>query len=94
MRCGLLVILGCVSAAMAQDEGAIMAWGWNEFGQCDVPVLQADFVAVAGAGVTAWASDLTGKSLLAGTMNSASATSPCPTRTSRPWLGAAITAWA
>ncbi|MEE8573186.1 MAG: hypothetical protein V3T20_07965, partial [Gemmatimonadota bacterium] len=27
-----------------------MAWGWNEYGQCDVPAPNTDFVAVAGGG--------------------------------------------
>ncbi|MGB2988296.1 MAG: hypothetical protein WBE26_20695, partial [Phycisphaerae bacterium] len=28
-------------------DGSIVAWGWNLFGQCNVPAPNADFVAVA-----------------------------------------------
>ena len=31
-------------------DGSIVAWGWNNYGQCDVPAPNTDFVAVA-AGV-------------------------------------------
>ena len=30
--------------------GAITAWGWNEYGQCDVPEPNEGFVSIAGAG--------------------------------------------
>ena len=28
-------------------DGSIVAWGWNGYGQCNVPAPNADFVAVA-----------------------------------------------
>jgi len=31
-----------------KSDGTIVALGWNEFGQCDVPAPNADFEAVAG----------------------------------------------
>ncbi|MCK4680863.1 T9SS type A sorting domain-containing protein, partial [bacterium] len=31
-------------------DGTVVAWGWNAYGQCDVPAPNADFVAVAGGG--------------------------------------------
>jgi type 1 fimbria pilin len=44
------MILGSLAAApvSAQDDGAIVAWGNNDEGQCDVPAPNNDFVAVAG----------------------------------------------
>jgi hypothetical protein len=31
-----------------KSDGTIVAWGYNDYGQCDVPAPNADFVAVAG----------------------------------------------
>jgi len=49
-----LVCLGALvlgaGVASGQSTGFIVAWGWNAYGQCDVPAPNADFVAVAGRG--------------------------------------------
>jgi hypothetical protein len=48
---------GCSSTTGPDDpdsgsaKGAIVAWGWNDDGQCDVPAPNADFVAVAAGGL-------------------------------------------
>jgi hypothetical protein len=45
----LPVALTLVSIGQARsDDGSIVAWGFNENGQCDVPAENADFVSVAG----------------------------------------------
>ena len=30
-----------------KGDGSIVAWGWNEYGQCNVPAPNSGFVAVA-----------------------------------------------
>ncbi len=45
--CVAALVLG-TGVASGQSTGCIVAWGWNEDGQCDVPAPNADFVAVAG----------------------------------------------
>ncbi len=49
-----LVCLGALvlgtGVASGQWIEPIVAWGWNEYGQCDVPAPNTDFVAVAGGG--------------------------------------------
>ena len=55
-----------------KSNGTIVTWGWNEYGQCDVPALNRDFVAVAagtwhslglksGGTIVAWGSDYFGQ---------------------------------
>lgn len=34
------------------QEGSIVGWGWNYYGQCDPPPPNQDFVALAGGGST------------------------------------------
>ena len=55
-RAIVTLVCGCVLAgllapptARAQD-GSIVAWGRNEFGECNVPAPNTDFVAVAAGG--------------------------------------------
>ena len=48
---GALVSTAGLGARMtlAQDgAGSIVAWGYNAYGQCDVPAPNTDFVAIAG----------------------------------------------
>ena len=48
-----LAVGGCSSTTGPGDPypvGAIVSWGENDAGQCDVPAPNADFVAVAGGG--------------------------------------------
>jgi len=33
-----------------RSDGTIVTWGWNIYGQCDIPAPNADFVAVAAGG--------------------------------------------
>ena len=44
--CGLLLAL--LMPAVAGAEGEIVAWGRNDYGECNVPAPNTDFVAVAG----------------------------------------------
>jgi hypothetical protein len=37
-----------------KSDGTIVAWGSNEYGECDVPAPNADFVAVAAGGGAQW----------------------------------------
>lgn len=46
----VLLILGFAELAHSQD-GSIMVWGANYEGQCDVPLPNEGFVAVAGGDV-------------------------------------------
>ncbi len=39
-----------ITAWASKSDGTIVAWGWNDYGQCNVPAPNADFVAVAGGG--------------------------------------------
>ena len=45
--CLSVLVLG-TGMASGQSSESIVAWGWNYYGQCDVPAPNADFVAVAG----------------------------------------------
>ncbi|MCK4342147.1 MAG: hypothetical protein KAY37_10555 [Phycisphaerae bacterium] len=55
-RAIVTLVCGCVVAgllapgtAWGQDgDGSIVAWGYNNYGQCDVPAPNTDFVALAG----------------------------------------------
>ncbi|OPL18085.1 MAG: hypothetical protein AVO35_06160 [Candidatus Aegiribacteria sp. MLS_C] len=47
----LLAVLALVAAGTGfAEDGSIVAWGWNEYGQCDVPEPNEGFVAVAAGG--------------------------------------------
>ncbi|MEA3409819.1 MAG: hypothetical protein U9Q95_05675, partial [Candidatus Eisenbacteria bacterium] len=45
--CLAALVLG-IGVASGQSSGSVVAWGYNNQGQCDVPAPNADFVAVAG----------------------------------------------
>ena len=42
-----LLLLAFPSVSFAETSGAVSAWGYNGYGQCDVPAPNSDFVAVA-----------------------------------------------
>ena len=44
------IVLGslAVRPANAQEMGAIVAWGWNDHGQCNLPTPNTGFIGVAG----------------------------------------------
>lgn len=44
-----LMVSGTVSA---QWNGEIAAWGLNNYGQCNVPAPNQNFIAISGAGTT------------------------------------------
>ena len=44
---GLLLPTAAWAEAIQRNDGTIIAWGDNDFGQCDVPAPNTDFVAVA-----------------------------------------------
>ena len=46
--CGLLLALRIPVVAGA--DGEIVAWGWNDYGEYDVPVPNTGFVALAAGG--------------------------------------------
>jgi len=41
---------GRIHSLGLKADGSIVAWGYNNYGQCDVPAPNTDFVAVAGGG--------------------------------------------
>ncbi|MCX7000933.1 MAG: hypothetical protein NT106_11680, partial [Candidatus Sumerlaeota bacterium] len=45
--CAMAAMLGNGGAAWAAQSGSIVAWGWNDDGQCNVPSPNSGFVAVA-----------------------------------------------
>ncbi len=49
LMCLCIVLLG-TGVVHGQSAWPIVAWGYNEDGQCDVPEPNADFVAAAGGG--------------------------------------------
>ena len=44
-------LLSLAEAEVAAENSAIVAWGFNEHGQCDVPEPNEDFIAAAGGHV-------------------------------------------
>ena len=42
-----LLLLAFPSVSFAETSGTVSAWGWNAYGQCNVPAPNSDFVAVA-----------------------------------------------
>lgn len=44
----MMVLLGGVGIVLAQDGHSIVAWGGNDYGQCDVPGTNEGFVSTAG----------------------------------------------
>ena len=44
----IAALLFCISHAAVARDGSIVAWGYNNYGQCDVPEPNSDFVAMAG----------------------------------------------
>ena len=74
----------------APDDGAVVAWGDNSFGQCNVPALPpgVTYVQIAAAGTTGRRAEATASSSCGVPTSSASATCPpfrpgSPTSTSR-----------
>ena len=48
----MLLLLVISGTGLAQWNWEIVAWGWNGYGQCDVPAPNSDFVAVAAGSIT------------------------------------------
>jgi len=69
---------GYHSLGLKQD-GSIVAWGENYEGQCDVPLPDSGFTAVAAGGNTAWALRLMAHSSLGDGTTTANAISLGPT---------------
>ncbi|MDD1720126.1 MAG: hypothetical protein LUQ25_08715, partial [Methanoregulaceae archaeon] len=44
----VLLLIVLIASAVAVEPGMIVAWGSNEYGQCDVPGPNQDFIAIAG----------------------------------------------
>ena len=42
-----VALLGLGTAAAQDGNGSIVAWGWNDYGQCNVPTPNTNFVALA-----------------------------------------------
>jgi alpha-tubulin suppressor-like RCC1 family protein len=48
---GLVAVAGGGHRSLGlKADGSIVAWGWNNYGQCDVPAPNSGFIAVAGGG--------------------------------------------
>ena len=45
-----MALLGNAGTAIGQTTGSVVAWGWNAYGQCDVPAPNSGFTAVAAGG--------------------------------------------
>ncbi|MCK4658874.1 MAG: thrombospondin type 3 repeat-containing protein [Phycisphaerae bacterium] len=45
----LMVVLAGAGPGRARADGSIVAWGYNDCGQCNVPSPDADFVGIAGS---------------------------------------------
>jgi len=46
----MAVVIGFGTVISEAHEGSIVTWGYNDYGQCDVPPPNSDFVAIAAGG--------------------------------------------
>ena len=46
--CGCVVAGGLYHSQGLKADGSIVAWGWNEYGQCNAPAPNTGFVALSG----------------------------------------------
>ena len=75
-------------------DGSIVAWGSNDYGQCNVPAPNRDFVAVAAGYRHSLGLKSDGSIVAWGAMSTGSATCRRPTRASWRPRRAPTTSWA
>lgn len=48
----LMTALALIAVIAHAQDGTIVGWGWNYYGQCNVPSPNQDFVALGAGGST------------------------------------------